>query len=192
MGQGKGKAETKLPERLTQFEHQDLEKIEALQYAKENNLWIKDFYTLGGMAMRGGHENTLVLNIETGELFKANNLANSKNFILNLFEAISIHNRIFPISGYEFVGFTGIDNGTNRTPYIEPIFKQKYVAYAVKAEPSEIKEYMESLGFEQRTPESYYNGQYLVSDLHPRNVLKDPNGNLHVVDAMYQEISESN
>lgn len=175
---------------MKQFEQHDLEKWAALEFAKENGLWIKDFHSLGGMPLIGGHENTLVLNMETGDLFKSNNLANSKDFISNLFESISMHNSLFPNNGYEFVGFTGIDNGSIRVPYIEPIFKQKYVANAIKAEPDEIQEYMESIGFEQRTPESYYNGQYLVSDLHPRNVLKDPKGNFHVVDAMYQKVSE--
>ncbi|MEC3966789.1 hypothetical protein [Flagellimonas halotolerans] len=184
MEEGKREAKHKRAERLNNLEEKDLEKWAALDFARQNKLWIDDFYYLGKIPMRGGYENTLVLNEETGIIFKSNNLANSEYLISNLFKGIAIHNLLFPANNYEFVGFTGLDNGPTRTPYVEPVFKQKYVAEATKAEPSEIKTYMESLGFEQRTPESYYNGQYLVSDLHPRNVLKDSEGNFHVVDAM--------
>jgi hypothetical protein len=50
---------------------------------------------------------------------------------------------------------------------------------------------MESLGFEQRTPESYYNGAYLVYDLYPRNVLKDTNGTIYVVDAEFLKVDKT-
>lgn len=176
---------------MTQYERQDIEKILAFELAKENELWIENLYSLGNTYLVGGHENTLVLNEDTCEVFKSNNLANSKNLISNLFESITIHNRIFPDTAYEFVGFTGIDNGSSKPPYIEVVFKQRFIPGTTKAEPDEIKSFMEALGFEQRTPVSYYNGKYLISDLHPRNVLKDAYCNIFVVDAEFLEVSET-
>jgi hypothetical protein len=37
-------------------------------------------------------------------------------------ESIRIHNELFPETRYEPAGFTGIDNGKSRAPYVEPIF----------------------------------------------------------------------
>lgn len=170
---------------------EDLEKVEALKFAKENNLWIEDFYTLGTQKLEGGHEHILTLDEKNSIVYKSNNLLNSKNSISNLFKSVEIHNLLFPFTAYEFVGFTGIDNGENRVPYIEVIFKQKYIPETTKAQEDEIKSYMESLGFEQRTPESYYNGEFLVYDLYPRNVLKDSNRTIYVVDAEFLKIDET-
>ena len=49
---------------------------------------------------------------------------------------------------------------------------------------------MENIGFIQTTPESYVNDKYLVFDLFPRNVLKDNQGNLYVVDAEFRDIKK--
>ena len=67
--------------------------------------------------------------------------------------------------------------------YVEPIFKQDYIDNAVLASPKDISDYMEGLGFEKTGDASYSNGTFEVSDLHPRNVLKDNKGNIFVVDA---------
>lgn len=80
------------------------------------------------------------------------------------------------------VGFTGIDNGKNRVPYIEVILKQDYVPNAVQATEQEVAEYMLSVGFEAVNEHTFVLGKYTVSDLHPRNVLKDENGIIYVVD----------
>jgi Serine/Threonine/Tyrosine Kinase found in polyvalent proteins len=173
---------------LNQQVIEDLEKTTTLEYAKENGLWIDDFYSLGTKALKGGYENTLVLDHKNVVVYKSNNLMTSKQIISNLLESIDIHNQLFPETKYDIVGFTGIDNGTKRTPYIEVILKQDYKPNATQASFKEIKTYMESLGFKQTTPESYLNKNYLVFDLYPRNVLKDENGVIYVVDAEFKRI----
>jgi hypothetical protein len=123
---------------LKDYEDEDYEKFEALKYAKENNLWIEDFFSLGSIKLEGGYEPRLILDEENSTVYKSNNLLNSKNRISNLFKSVELHNLIFPFTSYDFVGFTGLDNGVNRVPYIEVIFKQKYIPEAKKAEPNEI------------------------------------------------------
>lgn len=54
---------------------------------------------------------------------KAITFFNSNNSLANLFENIKTHNEVFPANKYEFVAFTGFENG-NSAPYVEPIFKQ--------------------------------------------------------------------
>jgi hypothetical protein len=107
--------------------------------------------------------------------------------ITNLFNKVLLHNCLFPEVKYEFVGFTGIDNGTNRIPYVEVIFKQQLVDETVPATPNEIANFMQSLNFRKVNHTSFSNTQYIVFDLFPRNVLKDNNGNIYVVDSEFSD-----
>jgi hypothetical protein len=61
---------------MKQHELEDLEKFTTLDYAKKNNLWIANFYTLGEKVLVGGHEHTLVLNFQNKIVYKSNNLIN--------------------------------------------------------------------------------------------------------------------
>jgi hypothetical protein len=167
---------------LSKQEVNDLEKRKTLEYAKENGLWIDDLYSLGRPFPGGGNENTLALDEKTGTVFKSNNLFNYGDSIQNLLNAVRIHNELFPETRYDLVGFTGIDNGATRTPYIEVILKQKHVPDAGQATPTEIAGFMQSLGFERVNGHTFTNGRYTVSDMHPRNVLKNAAGDIFVVD----------
>lgn len=53
---------------------------------------------------------------------------------------------------------------------------------AAQASEEEIVNFMNSLGFKQIGEAKFSNGEYIVADLHPRNVLKDSNGVIYVVD----------
>jgi hypothetical protein len=143
---------------------------------------IDDLYTLGKPTHAGGYENTLALDEETGFLYKSNNLFNAQFLISNLLEQIGLHNELFPETYYELVGFTGFDNGKERVPYIEVILKQMYVDNVVQASEQEIMDFMGLLGFKKAGDAIYRNEKYVVADLYPRNVLKDDNGFIFVVD----------
>ncbi len=167
---------------LTRHEKEDIEKFAALNYAKENGIWIENLYSLGRPTKVSGYENTLALDEKNDIIYKSNNLFNSKFLISNLFKQIQIHNTLFPETHYEFVGFTGVDNGLNRPPHVEVIIKQDFIENATQASPQEIADFMISLGFEKINDTSFTNGEYTVSDLFPRNVLKDENDIIYVVD----------
>jgi len=147
-------------------------------YAKENGLWIpmSDVFSLGN-PMIGGNENDVYLDVDKGIIYKVNNLINSEGNILNLFEAVKSHNEIFSETQYDIVGFTGFDGRS-----IMPVLSQRYIQFADHATPAEIAEYMASIGFEKITDSKFTNGEYIVSDLHPRNVLKSESGNIYVID----------
>lgn len=168
-------------------DQKDVEKRIAFDYAKEKGLWIDDLYSLGSPLQGGGNENTLALNADIGVLYKSNNLFNSQFLISNLLAQIRIHNQLFPETKYGLVGFTRIDNGKNRPPYIEVILKQDFIGNFTTPTPQEITSFMKSLGFKQVSETSFTNGQYTVSDLYPRNVLKDENGIIYVVDNIISE-----
>ncbi len=162
--------------------NEEEEKRYFLTYAKENNIWIDNLYSLGAPFAGGGNENTLAYDEENKVIYKSNNLLNYRFRISKLMESIVIHNQLFPETKYDIVGFTGVDNGKTRTPYIEVILKQDYIPNAVQATQQEISDYMHAIGFEQVDEHTFMNEQYTVSDLRPRNVLKDANGNIYVVD----------
>lgn len=151
--------------------------IEAL--AKSLGLWIpfENLSSLGSPFV-GGNENTNYLD-ENGTIYKVNNLMNSGT-IVDLFNRIDLHNAIFPNTRYELVGVSGFGNGSS----IYPVYKQYFVRDAEFATPEEIDSYMRSLGFEKTSKEAEYsNGEYVVSDLRSRNVLKDSDGDIYVIDA---------
>ena len=170
---------------LSRAEQQEIEARAAEEYAKENGIWIPMEETFSWNPMPSGNENDVYLNTSDGYVYKVNNLMNSKG-ILPLFDRIKLHNQIFPSSRYEFVGFTGFDG---RSVY--PIFRQAYVHESTNATPEEIEEYMNTLGFSKINEHKYTNGDITISDLRPRNVLKDTDGDLYVVDAEFQQEGRS-
>lgn len=169
------------------LEGQDKRELEsniAYEYAKKNDLWIDNFTSLGTYSDSGGVENTIVVSNDSKYVYKSNNLFNANGSILQLFDQVEAHNELFPSTKYEFVGFTGTKNN------IQPIFKQDFVSDSKQATPKEISAFMENSGFEKVGGENstmFKNDEYLVSDLHPRNVLKDNNGTIYVIDAITQK-----
>ena len=160
---------------------QEIEQRAAESYAKENGLWIPMSETFAWHPLPSGNENNVYLNTEYGYVYKVNNLMHSKG-IVPLFDRIRLHNQIFPESRYEFVGFTGFDGGS-----VYPVFRQEYVNEGVPATPEEIGSYMGSLGFTPSGEAEYSNGNITISDLRPRNVLKDAEGDLYVIDADFRQ-----
>ncbi len=76
---------------------------------------------------------------------------------------------------YDLVNGTEL-KGDNETDVI--------ISDAVFASEDEIDKYMRERGFEPTKKEAEYsNGEYIVSDLHPRNVIKDAEGRICVIDA---------
>ena len=65
-----------------------------------------------------------------------------------------------------------------------PILQQDLMKDAQPATPIEIETYMAAIGFTKKNNEGRFaNSMYEVWDLVPRNVLKDKDGDIYVVDA---------
>lgn len=146
-------------------------------FAKENGLWIpmERVFDLGTPGPCGNENDTYVSN---DIIFKVNNLLNSGS-ILRLFEKIRMHNEIFPDTFYQLHAFTGFDGRT-----IMPILRQDLVKDAEPTPQIAIDTYMAALGFNHEDVVGRYsNPDYIVWDLIPRNVLRDRDGDIFVVDA---------
>ena len=161
-------------EHVSRFE---AEQRAAEQYAKENGMWIPmhEVFDLGTPGPSGNENDTYVSN---DIVYKVNNLLNSGS-IVKLLEKISLHNILFYDTFYTLYGFTGFDGRT-----VMPILQQRLVKNAVLAMPIEIDTYMAAIGFTKINNEGRYaNADYEVWDVVPRNVLKDNDGDIYVIDA---------
>lgn len=165
----------------------DIDNSTAENLAKEKNLWIdiSEVVNLGTPAP-SGVENEVYLNKKGNLVYKVNNLMTSR-CVSDFLQRILLHNSIFPQTGYELYGFTGFGNGN-----IYPILKQSYIFDSVYATPVEIDTYMSALDFDKVDEATFTNGEIIISDLYPRNVLKDKDGDLFVVDAEFRKTSANN
>jgi len=157
----------------------DVENRIVEEYAKKYNLWlpINDVFKMGG-AFPSGNENDVFFSENEQVIYKINNLLNNEGSVLSLLDRLCAFNKIFPETQYEIYGFSGFGNGN-----VYPVLKQQYVNSATEALDDEIETFMQSIGFRKNGKGSFENGIYEVSDLFPRNVLKDKNGVLYIVDA---------
>ncbi len=169
--------EAQLRDSQEHVSHFEIEQRVAEQYAKENGIWLpmSTVFDLGVPGPSGNENDTYVSN---DIIYKVNNLLNSGS-ILKLFEKISMHNDLFYDTAYRFYAFTGFDGRT-----VMPILQQRLVKNAKPATTIEIDTYMAALGFYKVDSEGRFsNEKYEVWDLVPRNVLKDAEGDLFVIDA---------
>lgn len=169
---------------ISSIEGKDLRDIDnkvAYDFAKETNTWIDNFDSLGER-FRGGNENTIVSNEGKQKLYKSNNLSSSFS-LSKFFDKIRLHNELFPDTPYTFEGFTGIKDMGKGRPYVEPVYSQDFIKNTKDATPAEISDYMKNLGFEQVNESSFKKGDIDIWDLKPRNVLKDKDGNIYIIDA---------
>jgi len=148
------------------------------QYAKEKGIWLPfaDISRLGAPGP-SGNENDLYV---SGDIVsKVNNLLNSGGSILRFLDRVMYHNDLFYDTAYTLYGFTGFEGRT-----VMPIIQQQLIQNARPATQIEIDTYMAAIGFENGKGRGRFeNEQYEVWDLLPRNVLKDEEGDIYIVDA---------
>ena len=158
----------------TRFE---IEQRAAEQFAKSAGIWIPmdDIFDLGSPGPSGNENDTYV---SEDTIYKVNNLLNSGG-ICKLLDKILLHNLIFPNTAYRLHGFSGYDGRT-----IMPVLEQERICEAQPATQIMIDTYMSALGFEKEGDSGRFsNGDFVVWDVVPRNVLVDKDGDMYVVDA---------
>ena len=147
-------------------------------YIKSANCWISlnEVFALGVPGPSGSENDTFV--DRNGHIvYKMNNLIHAGSYF-KLFHRLLLHNELFPQTAYTLVGFTGFRGRT-----IYPLFAQGYVENATASQPEEIQRHMHSLGFTKTKEWTYENDRFIISDLKPKNVLKDADGDFYIIDA---------
>ena len=90
-----------------------------------------------------------------------------------------MHNLIFPDTSYQFCGFAGFEGGT-----VLPVLSQVRIESAVPATQIMIDTYMVAIGFTKTKQEGrFFNKDFEVWDVVPRNVLVDAEGDIFIIDA---------
>ena len=149
----------------------------AEQYAREKGLWLP-FADISNLGVPGPSGNENDLYVSNDIVFKVNNLLNCGS-VLHFLDRLMWHNDLFYDTAYTLLGFTGFENRT-----VMPIIQQRLIKNAHPATQIEIDTYMAAVGFENvGAPGRFENSQYEVWDLLPRNVLKDAEGDIYIVDA---------
>ncbi len=155
----------------------ETEQRAAEAFAKKHGLWLpmENVFDLGIPGPSGNENDTYVTD---DSIYKVNNLLNCGS-ILKLVEKVRMHNIIFPETYYRLHAFTGFDGRT-----VMPVLRQKRIANSEPTPQIAIDTYMAALGFNrEEIIGRYTNGTYTVWDLIPRNVLRDRDGDIFVVDA---------
>lgn len=151
------------------------------EFAQENGLWIENETELG-TPFPSGDEHNNYIDVENQVVYKVNNRMHTPS-ILDLLDRIEQHNKYFPDSKYSLVGFTSVSKNGD----VLPVFAQDFVSDARMATNEEIDSYMGTLGFTRVGDGRYSNGEVIIKDLHPRNVLADADGDIYVVDAEFEQ-----
>lgn len=162
--------------------HFEAEQRVAEVFAKEIGLWLSmdDVFDLGAPGPSGNENDTY---FSDDFVYKVNNLLNCGS-ILRLLDKVKMHNKIFPDTFYQLHAFTGFEGRT-----IMPILKQDFIKDSEPTPQIAIDTYMAALGFDREdTIGRYSNSEYTVWDLIPRNVLRDSDGDIYVVDAEIKRI----
>lgn len=151
------------------------------EFAQENGLWIENETELG-TPFPSGDEHNNYIDAENQVVYKVNNRMHTPS-ILDLLDRIEQHNKYFPDSKYSLVGFTSVSKNGD----VLPVFAQDFVSDARMATVDEIDSYMGTLGFTRVGDGRYSNGEVVIKDLKPRNVLADADGDIYVVDAEFEQ-----
>ena len=151
------------------------------EFAQENGLWIENETELG-TPFPSGDEHNNYIDAENQVVYKVNNRMHTPS-ILDLLDRIEQHNKYFPDSKYSLVGFTSVSKNGD----VLPVFAQDFVSDARMATNEEIDSYMGTLGFTRVGDGRYSNGEVVIKDLKPRNVLADADGDIYVVDAEFEQ-----
>ena len=157
--------------------HLEIEQRVAESFAKEHGLWLpmENVFDLGVPGPSGSENDTYVTD---NSIYKVNNLLNCGS-ILKLLDKVIMHNILFPETYYRLHAFTGF-NGRS----VMPVLRQKRIAYSEPTPQIAIDTYMAAIGFDREGSEGRYsNAEYTVWDIVPRNVLRDHDGDIFVVDA---------
>jgi len=142
---------------------------------------------------KGEAEHRLYFDQTAQRWFKSNNLSNYGNWMA-YFQAIQLHNWLFPTAPLRFEGF--VDEG----PHLRPVISQPHIPALRGATQVEIDATMLQLGFEPiRTRDPARQYDYLskslgieVNDLHDENVLVTRTDEVVVIDPvpMMEEASK--
>jgi hypothetical protein len=156
-------------------------------YAKKEGIWYHyNKLRNRGAYLDGGKEANVYRNDDGTSVIKViNPRAVNETMTPQRFldERITLYNHLFPESPYTLRGFTRDLQGK-----FHFVVEQPFIHGEGLKTQAEVDAAMLARGFEKTGRESYSNKLYQVHDVHIGNVLKDADGNIHVIDAVPKAI----
>ena len=181
--QGEADAGKSLRERL--HEESSKQQKELISWAKDNkNLIVEpnDYFEEEYGESQSGSETTVWLANDNGVNVAIKNISlNHYATPQKLLDRILIHNMAFPTTAMQVLKVGTSDNG------MSIVVKQPWIESGKDiATPQEIEDYMITQGFThtkgQGVNAEYSKDNYIVTDIRPENVIKQPDGTLAVID----------
>lgn len=160
-----------------------------VQRAKEISSWIDDVQTLTGTHITSGGENDVFLSKDGKNVIKINDFSylpeDSENFN-DFINRVQTHNELFPEIPLTIIGYT-----LNSEGKVSVILKQPFVEAVREATDAEIDAFLEDMGFYTDITGNWTDGNVVIADAKPNNVLVDKNGVLRFIDVIpYDERKE--
>lgn len=173
-------------------------------YAKEEGIWIDNIeeepevgteHNGLGTFVDSGVENQVYIPDDNPNIVRKAmrttdpfNKENPNEVLYHLDTRISEHNAgIGSTVPYTVVGFGRLSNGD-----FVVITEQPRVIKSRLATDEEIKAEMLKMGYEQDGKHSFGDENHFITDVNPKNVLVDQQGNLHFIDTLYDILYEVN
>ena len=187
----------------TKIEGREAQQQAIEEYAKQEGIWFDNLEvepTEGtetdlGTYIDSGVENQVYIPKDNPKIVRKAmrttdpfNKNNPNEVLYHLDTRISEHNAgIGKTVPYTVIGFGKLSNGD-----FVVITEQPHIQNARLATRAEIKSEMEKMGYEQDGKDSFGNDNYFITDVNPKNVLVDGNGNLHFIDTIYDILYDVN
>ena len=171
----------------------DLNRIDqhkaAAKWAEVNGRAIDMFGTFAKerhlLVFQSGNECENWIDPIDNVLYKMNILSHVGEDIVRLLNRIDIYNSLFPVTAMRLVGLQVM-----RSDCVFPVFSQPFIRNARFATLKEIEIYMHSLNFEPTGEDGKFsNGDILLWDIKPKNVLVTTNNQIAVIDAEIEKLN---
>jgi hypothetical protein len=191
-------------EKFEKIKGREAQQLAIESYAKEEGIWFgvieeepADDTEHPGLStfIDSGAENQVYVSKENYYMVRKAmktldpfNKNNPNEVLAHLDKRIAEHNGGLGNSvPYTVIGFGRLSNGE-----FVVITEQPNVQNARLATMAEIEIEMEKRGYRSEGKYTYVNDNYFLTDINPKNVLVDPEGNFHFIDTMIDPVYEIN
>ena len=170
--------------KLDQDDAVDLQEERIQEWAEENGVWHEDVdkeFKESGLEYIGEGQESIVYRDGNNviKLTTTNNYRDYQDFL----DSIIARNTIFPNSSVKILG-AGTITKQGESGWISIIVQQPLIENAEEATQEDIDNLVKDLGLKKANEEEnrYYNEDYVFTDLAPRNILKNKEGELFFID----------
>ena len=154
----------------------------VVRSSKRNKTWIEDVREITGDQIGFGQENEVYLSKDGKSVIKVNNfeyLSEDSEDFTDFINRIETHNELFPDVPLTILGYTENSDGE-----VSVVMSQPYIKAEREATDAEIDAFLEDMGFYTDMSGDWTNGNIVIADVKPANVLIDKNGKLAFIDAL--------